>query len=212
MKPIDFDAKMIRPILDGRKTVARSPVMPQPDEDGLVFDTRPGAWIDTNERRYEAPYCTGDVLWVRETCTPYCMNKENPMKHIYIHEDYCYKATFSEDCRDYDHPGTCKWMPSICMPKEAARIFLRVTKGHAERLQEMTLDEFFREGIDVKFPAYISPMLIEDYIKPDMKQAFANFWDGTIEPADLPTYSWSSNPWVWVVSFERISKKEAFGL
>ena len=34
-------------------------------------------------------------------------------------------------------------------------------------------------------------------------------WDSTIKPADLPTYGWETNPWVWVIEFERISKEEA---
>lgn len=190
LKPVLFNTDMVKSILDGRKTVTRRSVKPQPDEDGLVFDTRVGAWVDTNEKQYKAPCCTGDILWVRETWTPYCMNKESPVKRIYIHGDYCYKATFSDDCRNYDHPGTCNWRPSIHMPKEASRIFLRVTNVRVERLQDIDDDGILAEGLEIG--CY-----------------FDELWNRTVKPAESPTYGWEANPWVWVISFERIGKEEA---
>ena len=95
-----------------------------------------------------------------------------------------------------------KWNPSIHMPKEAARIFLRVTNVRAERLREITFGGVVDEGTP-------KPTDI-DWLNVDFKSEspppfcwFARLWDGTINPADLAIYGWKANPWVWVVEFER---------
>lgn len=191
MKPIYFDAKMIRPILDGRKKATRRPVKPQPagahmvmdcNEEERTFDFLCGGikngvicdWAET----VKAPYWPGDVLWVKET---WAHPRANPGRFLY-------RA---------DHPDqSCtwgSWKSSVSMPLAAARIFLRVTDVRAERLQDIDDDGVLAEGLEIG--CY-----------------FDELWNRAIKPADRPTCSWNSNPWVWVVSFERIGKKEAFGL
>ena len=106
------------------------------------------------------------------------------------------------------------WRPSIHMPREAARIFLRVTDVQVERLQNITeLDILEKEGIEVGFPqprpTYMSLAYAETRLKPEVRKVFANLWDGTIKPADCTLYGWAANPWVWVIEFERISREEA---
>mgnify|MGYP000111121112 CR=1 FL=1 len=86
-----------------------------------------------------------------------------------------------------------KWKPSIHMPKEAARIFLRVTSVRAERLQEITAEQATREGIKPDFPPY----QIDEFI---------DIWNSTIKKSDVGRYSWIANPWVWVIEFERCEK------
>lgn len=103
---------------------------------------------DIPDRRFieclcTVPYEAGDILWVRETWT------------LVPDGSYVYKA--SVEC-----PGAWSgtWRPSIHMPKEAARIFLKVTDVHAERLQEITAEGALDEGTNVEFPepkpSYIS--------------------------------------------------------
>ena len=90
--------------------------------------------------------------------------------------------------KDWYWPGI--WRPSIHMPKEAARLFLRVTAVRVERLREITCEQAYKEGCT-------NPI------------RFDKLWNSTIKPADLPLYGWDANPWVWVIEFERISREEA---
>ncbi len=178
MKPILFNTDMVRAILDGRKSVTRRAVKPQPPEGvkALYQDSRPGYWRSLGEDVWveiRAPYQTSETLYVREAFAkmPY---------------GYVYRADGDEpegwDCDD-------RWRPSIHMPKEAARLFLRVTNVRVERLQRITLADAYAEGVEIP-------------------TRFYELWDSTIKKADLPRYGWETNPWVWVIEFERISKKE----
>ena len=92
-----------------------------------------------------------------------------------------------------------KWRPSIHMPREAARIWLRVTDVRVERLREVCNIDMESEGIDVCLPLNLQ------------KKQFGALWDSTIKPADRERYGWAANPWVWVIEFERISKEAALG-
>jgi hypothetical protein len=80
------------------------------------------------------------------------------------------------------------------MPREAARLFLRVTDVRAERLQEITLDDCVREGV-------IDPKEKDESVTNLQRGIFSAVWD---------TYSskcgvmWNDNPWVWVYTFERV--------
>ncbi len=100
-----------------------------------------------------------------------------------------------------------KWQPSIHMPKEAARIFLRVTGVRVERLQDITLDDAIAEGCQGKFIGSGECVGAGWEILPE--DEFADLWDSTIKKSDLDKYGWDANPWVWVIEFERISKEEA---
>ena len=95
--------------------------------------------------------------------------------------------------------GRTGWRPSIHMPKEAARIFLRVTGVRVERLQEIDKhwDSYDKEG--VRNPKF-------ENISIAMQEKFISIWNSTIKPADLEQYGWGANPWVWVIEFERIEK------
>lgn len=175
MKPILFNTEMVRAILDGRKTVTRRPVKFGRGQNlawsGYVPD---GSVLygSNNIPAVKAPYQPGDILWVRETWTPVPGGS------------YIYKA--SVECPDAWR-GT--WHPSIHMPREAARLFLRVTGVRAERLQEIDDKGVLAEGLEIG--CY-----------------FDDLWNSTIKPKDRGTYGWEANPWVWVIEFERCEKPE----
>lgn len=184
MKPILFHTDMVRAILEGRKTVTRRVVKPQPvgqpaqmGEDSCW----PGCFASAeDERIYRPPYQPGDILWVRETWAHPSKEEiaRGTDKNIFL-----YRADVPSVLYAWDH-----WNPSIHMPREAARIFLRVTDVRVERLQELTLKGAEMEGMDLRGPMFTD---------------FVRIWDSTIKPADRSTYGWGANPWVWVIQFER---------
>ena len=200
MKPILFNTEMVRAILEGRKTVTRRPVKPQPrtiyharkvyDDDGLyvIAESSNGGL-----EQIGLPYCPGDILYVRESLQ---QNYDG---------SYSYRAGHK-----FEKEGG--WHPSIHMPKEAARIFLRVTDVRVERLQEITEVDAEKEGLryyddicrdENWHPTFYDPDSGGD---PSTVAGFAKLWNSTIKPTDLALYGWEANPWVWVIEFERCEK------
>ena len=196
IKPILFNTEMVRAILEGRKSCTRRLVKPQPDEKhtyplGFATDSTEkrdvgcfGFGIDEygGSIQYVKPpygYAPGDILYVRET---WCDDRQ--FTHDSTPGRYFYKASES---------GNFKWKPSIHMPKEAARIWLKVTDVRVERLRDMTDDDAEAEGCF-------------DYTSTAL--GFFYVWDSTIKKSDIDRYGWDANPWVWVIEFERCEKPE----
>ena len=190
MKPILINTDMVRAILEGRKTVTRRVVKPQPPAGvtRLEHGAAPGRWRSPGKDVWveiRAPYQPGDILWVRET---WAHPSRTEIDAGTDPEFYLYKA-------DRLHAAAWdKWHPSIHMPREAARIFLRVTGVRVERLREMASDDVFMEGV---FPTSSAENIWDRW---------RFVWDRTIRPKDRATYGWDANPWVWVIEFERIRK------
>ncbi len=207
MKPILFNTQMVEAILEGRKTVTRRIVKPQPDEKhgyplGYVTDsTDPktvgcfGFGIDEyggSIQYARPPYRPGDVLYVRETWHKY-IKRAGKGEECHLAEFYGYKASIANS-EDADEP----WKPSIHMPKEAARIFLKVKSVRVERLQDINADGIRNEGL-TSMAAHAGDMEIA------LKE-WKILWNSTIKKEDLDTYGWDANPYVWVIEFEKCSK------
>lgn len=192
MKPILFNTEMVRAILDGRKTVTRRVVKPQPESRPTPMKKDscwPGCFaIQGTAKVIRPPYQPGDTLWVRETWA-----KSMAGTFMYQADD---KAIMVE-----------RWRPSIHMPREAARLFLRVTGVRVERLKDIDGHGILKEGID---NGKSNPAMGTRWGNMQ-SMAFAELWNSTLKSADLPLYGWAANPWVWVIEFERISKDEALG-
>lgn len=188
-KPILFSTPMVQAILDGRKTMTRRVIKPQPDCPYVGFDN----WCDSpkNAERLgkirKTPYVPGDILWVRETWCP-CATINGWLDDVSL---YGYKA-------DYDGVVPWKWKPSIYMPREAARLFLRVTDVRAERVQDITHAGALAEGIR-QCPGWKFELSECDCTIAE----FGKLWNGLNAKRG---YGWNSNPWVWVYSFERVDK------
>ena len=211
IKPILFNTEMVRAILDGRKSCTRRLVKPQPDEKhtyplGFVIDSTEkkyvgcfGFGIDEygGSIQYVKPpygYAPGDILYVRETWHKYT-KRIGKGEGCYLAELYGYKASVANS-EDANEP----WKPSIHMPKEAARIWIRVTDVRVERLQEMTGQDVLKEGLN----SHVHPQA--SYFDCNQREMFEKLWNSTIKKPDLARYSWDANPWVWVVEFERCEK------
>ena len=91
------------------------------------------------------------------------------------------------------------------MPREAARIFLRVESVRVERLQNVTDEQAKKEGAEEWLVAST-----RDWDKnPDYILSFRYIWNHTVKKEYRALYGWDANPWVWVIEFERISREEA---
>lgn len=187
-KPILFNSEMVKAILGGRKTQTRRLVkgLPLAEPWFTVEDGKP-MMCDENGEWYPAERFSavqpGDILWVRETWNGGRLFGQKGNGYIYA--------------ADYQGQSAFGWRPSIHMPKEAARIFLRVKDVRMERLQGISHEDILREGIaECKGREHGEDCACAEI-------AFSELWDSTIKKADLPRYSWEANPWVWVIEFER---------
>ena len=200
IKPILFNTEMVRAILDGRKTCTRRLVKPQPDGKhtfplGFVTDSTEkkevgcfGFGIDEcggSIKYIKPPYQPGDTMYVRETWM-----------------DYAGLTMYKADCDIYRLDSLnfagFGWKPSIHMPKEAARIWLKVTDVRVERLQEITEVQAQAEGCN-------SGLLTGACTA---RGQFEDLWNSTVKKSDIDRYGWDANPYVWVISFERCEKPE----
>lgn len=205
IKGMLFNTEMVKAILAGRKTQTRRLVKerhlrvldsPYHKEHSEVPDKV------LLEKLCELPYQSGDVLYVRET---WCENGGYEL-YPFETEKFWYKADEPDKV-----PPTPVWFrgwhPSIHMPKEAARIFLRVTGVRVERLQDVTLDDAIAEGCQGKFIGCGECVGAGWEILPE--DEFADVWNRTIKKSDIDKYGWDANPYIWCISFERITKEEA---
>lgn len=198
VKPILFNTEMVRAILDGRKSCTRrlvkflsgeNPKWTGYIKDGsMLYNGRNEPCIRTQ------PYQPGDILYVRET---WCALPVNEAGHMRGYSVYYYKA--DRDLRPEGWRGN--WHPSIHMPKEAARIWLKVTDVRAERLWEISADGIRNEGLS-SAAVHCGDMEIA------LKE-WEKLWNSTIPKKDIDRYGWQANPWVWVIEFERCKKTGA---
>lgn len=197
IKPILFNTEMVRAILDGRKDATRRIVKGFIPDDAVWGYTAftPKGYISCRgtfadgygEKFFKLPCEPGDILYVRETWM-----------------DYAGLTMYKADCDIYRldslNLAGFGWHPSIHMPKEAARIWLKVTDVRVERLQEITSEQISREGVEVEYPHVLNGE--------EKRYAFSTLWNSTIRKSDIDRYGWNASPWVWVIEFERCEKPE----
>lgn len=234
MKPIIFNTEMVRAILDGRKIVTRRVVKNIPSDyrfinteenPDVIFDNDPsekervlkGLWatfeakddvpIDFPMRK--APYQVGDILYVRETFGYSCWAA--------FTNETIFKAGASERAEKAVKCGS-GWKPSIHMPREAARIFLRVTDISVHRVQDINDENARKEGcVDredfrrVWNDCYAKPRPIKG--DNGIITHYESYpWEDIHETRICKGKPWYviGNPWVWVIEFERIGREEAY--
>jgi hypothetical protein len=206
IKPILFNTEMVRAILDGRKSCTRQICKDAneyavPDMDFYNADKRTYAVHNFANREHSeqlstaertCPICPGDILYVRETWGyPIALNSN---------EQYVFRA--DEVAESGFKNDSHIWHPSINMPKEAARIWLKVTNVRVERLREISAESALAEGADKYI--HTNGGLDENMTI----TSFIGIWNSTIKKSGLDRYGWDANPWVWVIEFERCEKPE----
>lgn len=202
-RPIIFSGAMVRAILAGNKTQTRRVVNPSlhPKTNAVIWNTADNAFIPWYESRDEGcrtgkpftcPYgAPGDRLWVRETWQTTTTPKDRDTSKLVFAADY-----------DGARPGFVEdewlWRPSIYMPRWSSRITLEVTEVRVQRLQDISEDDIIAESATVDAVARATGIPWSDL--PTLHSAWEVLWNN-INGDRAP---WSSNPWVWAVSFKRV--------
>ena len=188
-KPILFNTEMVQAILAGKKTQTRRPVkvelgLADFQEDNIYVPDKYGDYYEIIE--YSKIH-KGDILYIRET---FSTDKNG---------DYVYRTNYGSTEDDSFPPSMFKWRPSIHMPKEAARLFLKVTDVKVERVQDIKIEDIISEGLE----GYIRTSVDDVYTKDEyeLRHEYAELWDDIYK---LKGYGWDDNPWVWVIEFERL--------
>jgi len=229
-KPILFNTRMTQEILKGKKTQTRRIINVPSDlqvslsesrylgSDPVIgcFDEIPNRYVNFEFPKeivisVKVPYLKNDNLYVRETwskksvvdaCTGYVSSTcpedcvEDDRNICNQKSEYIYRADFLDD------PPGLKWKPSIHMPKDAARIFLKVTDVRIERLQDITSEDAKEEGanFDLKGPSF--NVGFAEKMSRSPIERFKDIWNST---TNNKLYQWDNNPWVEVIEFERTS-------
>lgn len=213
-RPILFSGPMVRAILAGSKTQTRRIVKPQPLLTADMGWIQPrGSQEKTPDAVNDPPYGRGEALWKSESMCPYGRTGER----LWVREtfgdraDYAAIGALRKDRYYYEADGRksgWKYRPSIHMPRAASRITLEITGVRVERLNEISDSDAFAEGCQVIPPRQpnTKPGYVFEGTRADRcnlchkspQTAFACLWD-EIHGED----SWESNPWVWVVEFQR---------
>jgi hypothetical protein len=190
-KSIIFNTQEVQAIMENKKTMTRRMIVSQPPQyaDKAEVIARYGGW---------SKYRVGDILWVKET-------------HAKAQDGgYIYRAdSIFDGCGPGDFAW--KWKSSIHMPREAARIFLKVTDVRAERLQDISNIQAKYEGAEplsalCQMPKYERACMLncKNCNRDIYRESFQYLWDTLNAKRG---YSWESNPWVWVISFERTEEE-----
>jgi len=175
--PIIFSSKMVRAILQGRKTQTRRVIKPQPP-DQFSFSCTPheGDEMHGESFQLKRPYGkAGDTLWVRERWCQVAGKKETKNPYVYY-----------ADILNGDY----KWQPSNHMPRVASRITLAITSIKAERLQEISVRDLWAEGLEFGTAAKN-----QGYLQ------WKKLWNSINAKRG---FGWDKNPWVWVITFKLI--------
>ena len=212
--PMLFSTPMVQAILNGTKTETRRIIKFPKDYDGkeIFLNGSLGLKYTSNDfdgcvKRWNFPINVNDIIWVRETFVQYPVISKNGTE---IETEY--KADES--------PIKFRWKPSLFMPKDACRIFLKCISVHAERLQDIDEQSAINEGIedmllnvDTVATAYRNYMttykdLQKDHwshVANDAIESYMTLWQkiNGIE-------SWNKNPFVWVYKFERTERPNDF--
>lgn len=192
-RPFLFNTSMVRAILEGRKTVTRKLVKCNlPECDCIIHTRNSKSYVNIHGthimERIEVPYSVGDILYVRET---FCSKYDGEM-YFYLADRFSNRE--HQKLIDY---SDVRWKSSVQMPKEAARIFLRVTGIRIECIDEIDGEEAVKEGFFDKY--YCDGR----YSLEPVKQ-FIDYWDWEYlkHDSDRRYHGYYANPWVWVIDFE----------
>jgi hypothetical protein len=216
MKGILFTEPLFHKVISGEKTVTRRIVKPQPDwiNGEIPFcesDFRIPSRCHVNEDldhyfEVKPRYKVGDTVFLKE---PYKIvyalmsavqiKLEYSQKQILINdEDYTVpKLWFIKRIKEQNKSKT-GFCNKMFMPEFLAQHFIEITDVRCERLQEITEDDCFKEGVKYEMWDFDHS---GDNIGFDPQQAYAALID-KINGKE----TWESNPYVFRYEFKYIKK------
>lgn len=185
-KPIIFTGESVRAILEGRKTQTRRVVKPQPVDGKIWWESEwegGGSFVSSpldSVRTVWKSYRVGDLLYVKEAWDGVQLQGGGSL--------VSYKANGDTPVHDGN-----KWKSPLFMPRWAARLFLRVTEVRVERLQHMIEQDAWAEGFS---------HTIDEQPGATTKRSAVSYYAEAWDKINGKKHPWSSNPWVWVISFK----------
>lgn len=216
-RPILFSAPMVRALLAGTKTQTRRvvkcglpissvgtgadwdrwkahPEMTNPQTVLLGDDGRPFS--------IPCPYGKpGGQLWVREAWRTSKVADE--LKPSQLVGGGCSQLWYeAQEAVPFHSSEFGKLRPSMFMPRWASRITLEVTGVRVERLQDISAADCISEGIG--FEARYGGHCLPDgshFHADDPRESYWSLWEAINGPGSV-----EANPWVWVISFRRVSE------
>lgn len=188
-RPIIFTAESVEAILAGRKTQTRRIIrqLAACPEGWRVARTE--SRENGDEQPIRCPYKPGDVLWAKEAWYKFhCDNVIDGKKYAYqpVKQD--------EYSREIMRGDGYRWRSPLFMPREAARLFLKLIAVRAERVQDISAADCDAEG----YPPRTEAMCLVTMDR-NRRAWYEKLWDSLNAKRGYP---WSSNPWVWVLTFE----------
>lgn len=232
VKPIIFDTFDVRAILGGRKTTKRFICKVPRGTYSVDYNIED----DTYEAIYgfggfgfcmdmfktlKAPYNENDILYVKERFCygtiecgeeydgreAYYVDDSDDPSDSFIPYQYCIKNDIGID--------GVRWKSPAQMPKEIARIWLKVKDVRVERLQDITEEEAKKEGftgercycVETGSTSRCTCCMGTGWIEPP-RYEFVCEWDSTLKKKAKELYGWNANPFVWVIEFEICEKPE----
>lgn len=203
-KPILFNTEMVKALLDGRKTQTRRIVKCKWFDDQLepiphnaeykgMQNGKAQFCLGIRSGAVAPPHTAGDVLYVRET---WLVRKTDIGSQCDYEIEY--KAGGTKRFKGIPPKQISdRWSPSIHMPKDIARLYLRIKDVRMERLQNISEENAIKEGLYKGW--HRTPT---SSFALTAKQAFMWVWESTVRKEDRIACSWFSNPYVWVYEFE----------
>lgn len=211
IKPILFNTEMVQAILEGRKTTTRRIIKGVDRNYYFLGSNKQNTKVSFARTttslplRVKIPYQVGDILYVRETWFEGDILDSN---EDIVERDIVLYAT--DDLSEYGIEEI-KWRPSIFMPKEAARIFLKVTGVRVEKLQDITEEGAKAEGA-YKLAQSNPTKCVEnkDVDNGSYLNGFKRVWFKTLPKYYKDYATFEGNPYVWVIEFQRVERPKDF--
>lgn len=226
-RPILFSAPMVRAILEGRKTVTRRAVNPQPVlTEGSGFSWKGhlfGSGSDDREtsRNFSKHCCPygkpGERLWVRETFAllgnedGVCIDWNDQMVKG---EERGAARIYRASCTVGDYglwqvPDKAEWKPDTdgLQYEGTWRPSIHMPRWASRILLEITdvrverLQAINRSDIRAE-GLECPPELASDDVSPNYRDWYPAAWRELWESTGG---DWEANPWVWVVEFKKVT-------